>query len=133
MVSPWQFDQITYSIEALPSPLIPNIDSYVYLFMLFIEVVSSPELTDLMNDVAAVIPAKWRSVGVQLKLSDGTLDGIQNQNARTPDCCKHSFEQVFTEWRKQKTSPHTWQTIINALRAPAVSELELASRISTKY
>ena len=45
----------------------------------------TPNLDDLMNDVAAVIPAKWRLVGVQLKLPNGTLDEIQAQNAGRPD------------------------------------------------
>ena len=86
-----------------------------------------------MNYVASVILAKWRSVGVQLKLPSGTLDSIQAQNAGRPDGCMLSFEQVFTEWERQKTTPHTWDTIINALRAPAVGEHELADRMFSKY
>ncbi|KAL5491072.1 hypothetical protein EMCRGX_G016290 [Ephydatia muelleri] len=46
----------------------------------------TPNLDDLMNDVA-VISAKWRLVGVQLKLPNGTLDEIQAQNAGRPDVC----------------------------------------------
>ena len=86
-----------------------------------------------MNDVASAIPAKWRLVGVQLELPSGTLDSIQAQNAGRPDGCILSFEQVFTEWERQKTSPHTWETIINALHAPAVGEHELADRLFSKY
>ena len=92
-----------------------------------------PKLTDLMNDVAAVIPSKWRLVGIQLELSSGTLDNIQDENAGRPDRNLHSFEQVFTEWEKLKTRPHTWDTIISALRAPAVGELKLAHKVYNKY
>ena len=68
-----------------------------------------------------------------MKLPSGTLDSIQAQNAGRPDGCILSFEQVFTEWERQKTSPHTWETIINALCAPAVGELKLSSKMSMKY
>ena len=72
----------------------------------------SADLKDLMNDVAAVIPAKWRLLGVQLRLPDGTLDEIQEQNARRPDECKYSFEQVFTKWKSLgTTSPYTWENL----------------------
>ena len=86
-----------------------------------------------MNDVAAAITSKWRLVGLQLEIPYGTLDSIQAQNAGRPDSCILSFEQVFTEWERQKTSPHTWETIINALHAPAVGEHELADRMFSKY
>ena len=94
---------------------------------------NSPNLAVLMNDVAAVIPSKWRLVGVQLKLQDGTLDEIQAQNVGRPDQCKYSFEQVFTKWRSLGTSPYTWKTMINALRSPAVGEVQMADKLSTKY
>ena len=92
----------------------------------------TPNHDDLMNDVAAVIPATWRLVGVQLKLPNGTLDEIQAQNAGKPYECKHSFEQVFVKWGSLGTSPYTWKTMINALRSPAVGEVTLANELSTK-
>ncbi|KAL5491465.1 hypothetical protein EMCRGX_G016755 [Ephydatia muelleri] len=92
----------------------------------------SLQLCDLMNDVAAVIPAKWRLVGVQLKLPNGTLDEIQAQNAGRPDQCILSFEQMFAIWRSLGTSPYTWETLINTLRSPAVGEVKLANKLNTK-
>ena len=93
----------------------------------------TPKLDNLMNDVAAVIPAKWRLVGVQLKLPNGTLDEIQAQNAGKPDECKLSFEQVLARWRSLGTSPYTWETMINALNSPAVGEVKLAKELNAKY
>ena len=92
----------------------------------------TPNLDDLMNDVA-VISAKWRLVGVQLKLQDGTLDEIQTQNAGRPDQCIQSYEQLFARWRSLGTSPYTWKTMINALRSPAVGEVTLANELNAKY
>ena len=93
----------------------------------------TPDLDDLMNDVAAVIPAKWRLVGVQLKLPNGTLDDIQAENAGRPGLCKLSFEQVFTKWRSLGTSPYTWETMIKALSSPAVEEVTLADKLKAKH
>lgn len=86
-----------------------------------------------MNDVGAVIPAKWRLVGVQLDLPTETLDSIQARNAGRPNWCIHSFEQVFTEWKGQGTRPYTWETIINALRTPTVGELVLADDVLNRH
>ena len=93
----------------------------------------SLNLGDLINDVAAIIPAKWRFVGVQLNLPNGTLDEIQAQNAGKPDQCILSFEQVFAKWRSLGTCPYTWKTLINALRSPAVGEVTLANELNVKY
>ena len=90
-------------------------------------------MADLMNDVASHIPAKWRLVGIQLELPSGILDSIDNQNASKPNGCLMSFNQVFSEWERQKTKPHTWKTIINVLHAPAVGEHELSDKIVFKY
>ena len=86
-----------------------------------------------MNEVAAAIPAKWRQVGVQLNLTNEVLDEIQHQNAAKADMCKLSFDQVFTKWEKLGTSLHTWKTIVNVLRSPAVGEAILAEQLSSKF
>ena len=93
-----------------------------------------PQLADLMNEIGAVIPAKWRDVGVQLGIAPDVLDGIQCQNAEKPRSCQTSFEQVFNEWRLQgsKTS-YTWTHIIGILRRPAVGENALAETLATKF
>ena len=87
-----------------------------------------------MNDIAAVIPAKWRDVGIQLDISTGILDSIQSQNSREPNPCLKSFEQLFVEWSKQDSeSTYTWTHIIAILRKPAIGENDLADRLTSKY
>ena len=85
-----------------------------------------------MNEVAAVIPSKWRAVGIQLGLSRGMLDAIQSDNANKPQACHESFEEVFNIWKTEAVSPCTWSTIIDALKAPAVGEDGLATRLCAK-
>ena len=101
-------------------PLVPEVDDH------------TPNLGDLTNEVAAVIPAKWRLVGVQLKLPNGTLDEIQAQNTGRPDQCILSFQQVFAKWRSLGTRLYTWKTMINALRSPGVGEVTLANKLNAK-
>ena len=93
-----------------------------------------PQLADLMNEIGAVIPAKWRAVGVQLGIDSDVLDGIQNQNAGNSESAQKSFEQVFIKWSKQGSkTPYTWTHIIDILRRPAVGKNELADTLATKY
>ena len=91
-----------------------------------------PKLSELMNDVAAAIPAKWRLVGVQLELPSEVLDEIQDMNATMPNMCLHCFEQIFAKWERLGTSLYTWKTLVNALCSPAVGEVHLAEQLSTK-
>ena len=86
-----------------------------------------------MNDIASVIPAKWRDVGIQLGLKTGILDRIQSQNANCPDACLRCFEQVLTSWEQCSCSPYSWKTIIDALKTPSVHELSLAVDLCSKY
>ena len=110
------YGAIHYSI------FLPPVDSHVAL-----------DLADLMNEVAAVIPSKWRAVGIQLHLSSGTLDSIQSHNANKPQACLMSFEDVFTNWKSGGDSQYTWPTIIDALKTPAVGEAQLAEKLNAKF
>ena len=91
------------------------------------------DLKDLMNDVASKIPNMWRSVGIQLGLSNITLDNIEEKMDRKPHAFLDSFEQVFTKWEQQGPSPYTWNTITEVLRKPAVGELALADQLELQH
>lgn len=84
----------------------------------------APDMKDLMNTIAAVIPIKWRFVGIQLGLDGGILDEIAQ--LQQP---QHCFEKVLREWKKKKPRPYTWRTIIEAIETPSVGEMALAECI----
>ena len=108
--------------------------SFVVLEVFFCCLGVGSQLKDLMNDIAAVIPAKWRDVGIQFDLPTGILDSIQSQNSKEPNPHLKSFEQVFVEWSKQDSeSTYTWTHIIAILRKPAVGENDLADNLTAKY
>eukprot|EP00731_Ephydatia_muelleri_P005204 Em0002g1380a len=86
-----------------------------------------------MNDVASIVPAKWRAIGIQLELPSGTLDSIQQEHARKPQADQHSFETMLNIWKQLAKTPYTWKTIIDALKAPSVGENQLGDDLEAKY
>ena len=91
---------------------------------------SEPELPDLMNEVAAEIPCKWRDLGLQLGVSQGVLDGIA---ASRPEDINNRFSDVFTKWKNQNSPPYTWSTVVHVLQNPAVGQNRLADKIIKKF
>ena len=90
--------------------------------------VSEPELADLMDEIAAEIPGKWRDVGVQLGLDHRVLDGIATISLEDTN---HCYSNVFTKWKNlnSTTHPYTWSTVVQALESRTVGEKLLASKI----
>ena len=94
---------------------------------------SVPTPKDLMNAVAAKIPAKWKFVGIQLGVPKEALDDIQLQVAGRPDSNIGAFELVLGKWKSLHPHEYTWSTIINALEASSVAEFHLAAELRTIY
>lgn len=90
---------------------------------------SEPELPDLMNEVAAKIPNKWRDMGVQLGLYHQRLDAIAQISLGDTNLC---FSNVFSLWRNQTRYPYTWLRVVQALESAAVQENRLAEEIKMK-
>ena len=95
----------------------------VAIMIIFLALLDSPLLGDLMNHVAAALPTKWKMVGVQLGLSLAKLDEIEASNFGNCKCC---FSSVFSEWEKLNTTPYSWSTIIDVLQTPCVEENRVA-------
>ena len=79
-----------------------------------------------MERVGSVIPAKWRSFGRQLKLTEGQLDGIDmDERGKTQQC----FSAVFDNWSRRCPSPYTWETVDKVLRSSQLDEVKIAVSI----
>ena len=87
-----------------------------------------PGLAELMNEVAANIPTKWRDVGIQLNLSPPDLETVAVSGGDP----LQQFSSVFHMWKSKLTATYRWSTVIRALEAPAVNETRLARRLRTK-
>ena len=73
--------------------------------------------------------AKWYDIGLQLRMSVGTLDAIKEQY----DDPSHCLRETLKKWLKTCPSPPTWKNIVNALRCSTVGEVRLATDLEQKY
>ena len=83
---------------------------------------SGPEIPDLLNEVASKAISKWKMVGLQLSIELQKLHAIEKENCDSTLC----YAAVFEIWKRTGKPPYTWATIIKALKAPAVGEMQLA-------
>ena len=83
---------------------------------------------DFMNEVAAVIPVKWRSFGIQLNIQTGKLDDIGSKYEN-----QEAFGKVYDLWESTMTKPVTWTTVTDILKETSLSELSLSTKLSDKY
>ena len=92
---------------------------------------SEPELSDLMMEVAAEIPGKWRDVGLQLGVDQEVLEGI---GTISPGDINRCYTNIFTRWKHQNsiTHPYTWSTLVWALQSRTVGEERLADKIKSE-
>ena len=73
--------------------------------------------------------AKWDNIGLQLRMSVGTLDAIKEQY----DDPSHCLKETLKTWLKTCPSPPTWKNIVDALRSSTVGEVRLAADLEQKY
>ena len=90
---------------------------------------SEPELSDLMNEVASKVSAKWKEISIQLGLTLNDQKYFMELTLGDPKQC---FTFVFTVWKSRATKPYTWSTVIEALESPAVDEVRLAQELRAK-
>ena len=82
-----------------------------------------PKHRDLLNKVAARARDKWRNMGLQLNIP---MDQLNSMTATDPISC---YADIFNWWQRNGSPPYTWATIIDALRAPIVGEVQLAHEL----
>ena len=89
------------------------------------------KLQDLSELIQALCEAraKWYRIGVQLKLSVGTLNAIRAEFSDTTDC----LTEMCSHWLR-RIDPHpSWVALIGALESPPVGEGQLALQLRDKY
>ena len=75
------------------------------------------------------VRAKWYDIGLQLRMSVGTLDAIKEQY----DNLSHCLREALKTWLKTSPSAPTWSNIVDALRSSTVGEVRLAADLEHKY
>ena len=74
-----------------------------------------------MKSKLTPVSANWKDIGIALRLSPNTLDGIQAGSSGDPIACLTS---MVTEWLRRnynvkKFSEPTWQKLVEAVAHPA--------------
>ena len=88
-------------------------------------VLSIKDLRTVYEEVYEAHP-RWYNLGLQLRLSVGTLDGINSQFTNP----ENALRETLKRWLKTK-SP-TWRTLIDSLKTCTVGEQRLAECLERK-
>lgn len=91
---------------------------------------TEPDFNELMDKVAAKMPAQWEQVGSALGIPPETIVRIKNEMHGCTDALA-GFRQVFLIWKRQTLdeTKRTWKEIIRALESPQVGQNYWANRI----
>ena len=73
--------------------------------------------------------AKWYHIGVELKLSVGTLNAIRSEFSDTNDC----NTEMCSHWLRRIDPRPSWEALTKALESPPVGEGHLAQQLRDKY
>jgi len=85
------------------------------------------DLVCVMEEILDV-SADWYDLGLQLKVSIGTLDNIWASFT----AAKHQLREMLKVWLTTGDNP-SWKTLIDALRSRMVGASQLAAALETKY
>ena len=106
---------------------------YVYTFATVAGASHEISLFQFTESVAAVIPDKWRRVGLALGLTQTQLNAIDYQHRGEPI---GMFAEVFSMWQQLATpdnNPVKWSTLVRVLKSRTVGEETLAESIQSKF
>ena len=74
------------------------------------------------------VSTKWLMIGLMLDIGEGILEEIR-QDANPRDC----LYKMLSCWLKTADPLPSWERLIEALKAKAVGEEELATQLRQKY
>ena len=91
---------------------------------------SAPELRDLMNEIAAEIPDKWKEVGIELGLATSDIKRIETDipTHKSNPC----YVEVFHIWKTNDVEAYTWATVLKTLRTKLVNAHGLARTLESR-
>ena len=87
-----------------------------------------PNSQEFLDEVAIFAQDKWALIGIQLGIEEQELSTMEQHT----DVIRR-FSKIFDVWKRRRTSPFTWETILKALKSPSVGENQLAAVIMLKH
>ena len=73
--------------------------------------------------------AKWYDIGIELKLSIGTLNTIKEDFPQAAECLR----EACIHWLKHIDPRPSWEALTKALESPPVGEGHLAQQLRDKH
>ena len=73
-----------------------------------------PELSELHRQIVPKYAARWRDLGVQLKIPINYLDEIAEDNANRPSCSRKCCKAMLQKWM-EITPNATWDMLHSAI------------------
>ena len=106
--------------------------------VLFVLLAVHSDLDDLFDVRKELIPvsAKWRSIGIALRLKPDILDGIKAEDGGDPPAC---LTATVTEWLKRnynvkRFGEPTWQKLVEVVADPTGgANMALARDMARKH
>ena len=107
---------ITYKTQF--NPVISN------ELLFFLDILKeSPNHDEALSQLAD-ISAKWKEIGLALKVSRNELDGLQRDHSSII-----KLSEVITLWIESESSPVSWETLITAIEGGIVKNKKKAKEI----
>ena len=112
------------------------------VILLFISFLSASLFFSDLDDLFDVrkelnpVAAKWKNIGIALRLNPDILDSIQAGNSNNPQACLSS---MLTEWLKgnynvKRFGEPTWKWLVDVVGDPAGGEyMALARGIASRH
>ncbi len=82
----------------------------------------------LIYGVLFEVRAKWRPIGLELGLTPGTLDAIEQVRINPSD----RLEAVLLDWLRGAIAA-TWEQLIDALQSAPVGAIQLARQLELEH
>ena len=84
----------------------------------------APDKIDVLT-LLADLSARWKTIGLALRVKSNTLDGLSLSLQPNSD----KLADVIEDWISTKSSPVTWETLINAIEGPLLQHKAKADEI----
>ena len=83
----------------------------------------------LMNWVGTKVRAKWKQVGIGLKITIDELNCIQYEEGNKPNATQHLMTKVFEKWGTAKPLEYSWQNLADVLLSHSVDERKVMEEL----
>ena len=82
------------------------------------------EIQNILSEVCE----KWFNIGIQLKITHGTLKIIEADYKKVEECCR----EMLHTWLTQEPEP-TWAALVEALKSPSLKCEDVARKIELEH